>query len=57
MPLSVSPGDECLDLDTDELSWLVGEEAPGVLVREHDPTIQGHDEQSVRNGIERRVSF
>ncbi len=40
-----------------ELSWLVGEEAPGVLVREHDPTITAYDEQSVRNELERRESF
>ncbi len=57
MRSAVSLGDECLDLDTDELAWLVAEEALGVLVCEHDRTVTAHDEQGVRNGLVRGVGL
>ena len=57
MPLAVSLGDECLDLDTDDLAWLVAEEVLGVLVCEHDRPVTAHDVQGVRNGLVRGVDL
>jgi hypothetical protein len=57
VPLAVALGQECLDLDTDELAGLVAEEALGVLVCECDRTVTVRDQQGVRNGPIRGVGL